>query len=110
MEVRNKIHPDIVEIDCPFEAAYCLYLGYQVYKCVHGTNGTKFTFLIKAFDFEILRKDFFSVDTSMFLKPFISAIKEIYTVQNTARRSSGEFISPAWRDVIQQRREKSYVG
>jgi hypothetical protein len=109
MEERIKLHPDEIVVDDVFLAAFCQYLGHTVYKCVNG-NGTKFTFLIPSCDFEIIQQEFASAETGIFVRSFTRAIKDIYSFQNQARRSGGEYISPAWRDVIRQRQEAQHVG
>lgn len=106
MSVLGKIHPDVVEVTDVWEAAYILYSGASpVYKCTVNSGETKFTFLIPSEDFTILQEEFTSLETSLFVKPFVSAIKNIYSFQNEARRSSGEYISPAWREVVRARQE-----
>ena len=106
MKVQNKIHPDAVIVDDPFFAAYVNYLGHDVMKCAAGSSQSSWTFLVPEFDFEIMREEFESADTSLFLKPYVEAFKRVINFQNLARQSAGEYLTSEWRDIIQGRSDR----
>jgi len=103
--VIGKIHADQVEIDTPAFAAYLVYHRYNVMKCTSGAT-TVWTFLVPSCDLEIMRGEVADKEATIFVKPFMSAFTTVLNFQELARRSYGEHTSQAWRDVIQQRRER----
>jgi hypothetical protein len=101
----GKIHPDEAVIDDTFFAAYVAYLGHPVMKCLTGSSETRWIFLIPECDFEIMREEFASAETNLFVKPFISSVKAMWNLQKRARQSLGEYISRDWREIIARRHD-----
>jgi hypothetical protein len=100
---NSKFHPNQAEvIDDPFYAAYVNYLGHDVMKCSTGPSGTVWTFLVKECDFDIMRQEFDDPETSLFVKPYASAMKRVFSFQKLARQYSGEYVTQGWRDAIRR--------
>ncbi len=99
----SKFHPDQAEvIDDAFFAAYVTYLGHEIIKCSTGPSGTVWTFLVPECDFEIMRQEFDDAETSLFVQPFTSAVKRVFSFQKQARQYSGEYITREWREAIRR--------
>jgi hypothetical protein len=103
--MRAKIHKDEVETEDIFLSAYCVYSGLDIMKAAVGVF-TRFTFLIPEHDFECIKEEMENDNQTIFAKSFIASMRKVFAVQTLARRSSGEYVSQNWRDVIRQRAEK----
>jgi hypothetical protein len=97
----GKIHRDAQTVTDPELAAFIVYLGHEIQKCTNPERGlTIFTFLIPAFDFDILREEFYRSDeTAVCIKAYVNALKSVRLFQNQAK-NIGEYISPNWRRII----------
>lgn len=63
-------------------------------------NGGEWTFLIPACDFEILKTELASAETSLYVKEFISSIKRVQTGLLLAKQNCGEYVTSEFRKLL----------
>jgi hypothetical protein len=94
-----KLHRDEVQVDDLFFAAFLVYAGYEVMKCMSTGKATTWVFLIPSSDLDIMRQDF-DDDREVQGKSFTKSLRQVMSFQSSARRNCGEFITKAWREAI----------
>jgi hypothetical protein len=94
-----KFRNEVEVADDAFLAAYVLYLGYPVMKCLTNSGSTVWAFLVPSCDMDIMREEFES-DQPIQVKSYATALKKVYAFVPLSRKNGGEYITTEWREVI----------